>query len=171
MVNWACEILEKNCFLLDIESTGLANYDELIDISIIDVQTQEVVFDSLFKPTTLINPHAQRVHGITYEMLRKAPFLEDYESQINSILENKTILTYNASFDSRIFKQSYDKYSMKNPRCFWDCLMVKCTQYFGKQLKLDKVCEILNVEKGTHRARTDALAAVKVIHALAKHEY
>lgn len=165
--DWAKQVIQRKALVLDIESTGGSFSDEVIDLAVIDLESLSVLYSSLLKPTAPINYHAQRVHGITHEVLRYAPYLEDEFLLINSILEDKLVITYNVSFDSRIFNQSYDKYLLKTPRVEWECLMDVCTKHFGKQLKLDYVCNILNLKKGNHRAEPDALAASHVIHSLA----
>ncbi len=168
MVQWARDIIESKSLLIDTETTGGSFEDEVIDIAIIDISSLEVVYESLFKPTRYINFHAEQVHGINNQMLRNASFFEDAAENISKIINEQRILAYNAAFDKRLIEQTYNKYSLEIPDCTWECLMVQCTKLFGKQLKLSKICEILNIEKGTHRARTDALAAAKVIHRIAE---
>lgn len=167
--SWALQKLEERCLVLDIESTGGSGQDEIIDIAIIDSVSLDTLYSSLIKPTTLLNYHAQKVHGIDYMMLRKAPYLEDEFSKINLILENKTVVTYNVAFDKRMFHQSYDKYMLDIPNnVSWECLMQKSTKFVGRQVKLDLMCAKFNIEKGTHRAESDALAAAKVLQSLTK---
>ncbi|HNC56677.1 MAG TPA: 3'-5' exonuclease [Leptospiraceae bacterium] len=167
--DWARNTIEENALVLDIESTGGSFSDEMIDLGIVDISTMEVIYSSLLKPTALLNVHAQKVHGITYEMLRRAPFLEDEAIKINSILQNRKIITYNVNFDKRLFYQSYNRYRLDFPEnTVWECLMEKCTKYFNSQLKLDVVCDNLNLKKGNHRAAPDALAAARVLKELAK---
>lgn len=171
-MDWAKNLLNReDVIVLDIESTGGSFHDEMIDLSIIELHTQNTLYNSLFKPTAPLNYYAQQVHGITHETLRFAPYLEDEYTIINEIMQNKTIITYNVAFDKRLFIQSYEKYSLKIPdNINWDCLMKVCTKLYKKQVKLDNVCEMFSVEKGTHRALPDAKAACQVIHAMAKYD-
>lgn len=166
--NWANGVLSGNALLLDIESTGGSARDEMIDLCIVDISSLNILYNSLLKPTTLINPHAQKIHRITYEMLRRAPFLDYEYVKIDEIVANKKIITYNSAFDERMFRQSYEKYHLEHPYCEWECLMQKCTQLFRKQVKLDVVCDNFDIPRGTHRAASDALAAAKIIHQLAE---
>lgn len=170
-VEWARKIIAEKALLIDTETTGGSFEDEIIDLAIIQLPELEVLYSGLIKPTRHINYYAQQVHGITYEMLQHAPYLESEADKINQIVKNQNIVAYNVSFDKRLFHQSYNKYSIEIPDCTWECLMVQCTKLFGKQLKLSKICEILNIEKGTHRAKTDALAAAKVIHKIAENKH
>lgn len=165
--NWAIDILSGETLLMDVESTGGSPRDEMIDLCIVDISSLGILYNSLLKPTALMNPHAQRVHNISYQMLRKAPYLEDEYVKIDKIVKNKRIITYNVAFDRKMFRQSYDKYYLDHPPCDWDCLMLKCTKLFRKQIKLDLVCDNFNIQRGTHRAASDALAAAEVIHRIA----
>lgn len=164
---WALEKIASNALVLDIESTGGSFQDEMIDLAIVDLKNMSVLYDSLFKPTAQINYYAQQVHGIDHHLLRNAPYLENEFSKINSIIQDKQIITYNVAFDKRTFYQSYTKYDLEVVDSTWECLMLKCNKHFKIQQKLGAVCEKFNLEKGTHRALSDALAAARVVHALA----
>ena len=163
---WAQEKIAEQALVIDIESTGGAFSDEMIELAIIDLSNLEVLYSSLLKPTTTLNYHAQKVHGISHYDLRKSPYLEDQVEVINSIMESKTVISYNSAFDSRMLEQSYQKYLLETPKITWQCLMQRCNVVFGSR-KLSDLCTQFNIEKGTHRAKSDALAAARLMHYLA----
>jgi len=164
---WAKAMIEQEALVLDIESTGGSFQDEMIELSVVDLKSMNILYESLFKPTRILNYYAQKVHNITDLMLKNAPYLETEYNKINSILNNRTCISYNISFDKRVFHQSYDKYELDLPNLDWQCLMKKCQAKFGKQLKLSDVCAIFEINSGTHRASSDALAAANVIQVFA----
>lgn len=88
---------------IDIETTGLDCYqDEIIQISILDVDTGEVLLDSYVRPYFTEDwPEAQRVNHITKEMVCNAPYFYELLPQLNQVLAQvKTIVGYNfAGFD------------------------------------------------------------------------
>lgn len=154
--------------MVDIESTGGAFYDEMIDIAVADIAERKIIYNKLIKPTTLINPHAFQVHRISYEMLRDAPYLAAEYSNLNKKLENKPIVTYNVAFDKRLLIQSYEKYELPLPENIqWECMMLACRSHFGKNIGLNSVADTLDIPRGTHRAKTDVITATKIIHKLA----
>ena len=89
---------------IDIETTGLDCYqDEIIQISILDVDTGEVLLDSYVRPYFTEDwPEARRVNHITKEMVCNAPYFYELLPQLNQVLAQvKTIVGYNfAGFDS-----------------------------------------------------------------------
>ena len=89
---------------IDIETTGLDfNQDEILQVSILDVGTGEVLLDSYVKPYFTEDwPEARRVNHITKEMVCNAPYFYELLPQLNQVLAQvKTIVGYNfAGFDS-----------------------------------------------------------------------
>lgn len=87
--------------VLDTETTGLNQYrnDEAVEISVVD-QDENIVFDSLIKPKNIIEwSGAQRIHGISPEMVADAPLFEDVWMKLGSLLAGQTIFIYNAPYD------------------------------------------------------------------------
>ena len=102
--------------ILDTETTGTGTNDQLIEIAIIDVETVETLFHSLFQPLVPISPGAQNVHGISEIDLRTAPSWPDHHDKIVSILTAADrVLIYNADFDVRIIKQTASAFSLPAP--------------------------------------------------------
>lgn len=170
---WAEEVINSGKHLLvDIESTGGAFFDEAIEIAIADIANRKIVYNSLLKPTTHINPHAQRVHGIDYRMLANAPYLDQEYVKINRIIQDKVLVSYNIAFDSRILLQSYGKYDLSLPEGLsWECMMLACNKFLGKQFSLKALCDMVGIVPGNHRAKSDVIAATNVIYKFAGRDY
>lgn len=87
--------------VIDTETTGLnAELDELLQVSIIDYSGY-TLFDSYFKPTSLSSwKEAERVNGITPEIVKDAPSISEKIAQINEIIcKADKIIGYNTNFD------------------------------------------------------------------------
>jgi DNA polymerase-3 subunit epsilon len=72
--------LSDNDFLvLDTETTGLENDDQVVEVSIIDSQ-DNTLMNVRCRPTTSINAFALNVHGLSEEVLKNEPqFVEYYD--------------------------------------------------------------------------------------------
>ena len=83
---------------IDIETTGLDfNQDEILQVSILDIDTGEVLLDSYVKPYFTEDwPEARRVNHITKEMVCNAPYIYELLPRLNQVLAQvKTIVGYN----------------------------------------------------------------------------
>ena len=89
---------------IDIETTGLDfNQDEILQVSILDIDTGEVLLDSYVKPYFTEDwPEARRVNHITKEMVCNAPYIYELLPRLNQVLAQvKTIVGYNfTGFDN-----------------------------------------------------------------------
>lgn len=86
--------------VIDTETTGLnPKKDELLQVSIIDIDGN-VLFNSYFKPKATSWTSAERVNGISPEMVENAPKISEKIKEINEIVYNsETIIGYNTDFD------------------------------------------------------------------------
>lgn len=93
---------EINIIYFDTETTGLNENgdDEILSISIID-NDDNVILDTLVKPTHHTSwEGAQRVHGISPEMVADAPTLEQLMPVINkAFAECDMYCAYNTDYD------------------------------------------------------------------------
>lgn len=91
--------------ILDTETTGLGPNDEIIEIAIIDLDGN-VLIDTRVDTDVPINYGAYEVHGITKEDLKGKPKFKDINEKVSQILEDKTALIFNDSFDIEKLKTS-----------------------------------------------------------------
>jgi len=86
---------------LDTETTGLSQYDEIVEISILD-NDGDVLLDTLVRPKNHSNwLDAQVIHGITPEAVEEAPTLDDLHKSIVEIVSGRDVVIYNADYDSQ----------------------------------------------------------------------
>lgn len=177
---WAKAYLSNREFVvLDSETTGLGSEDEVIELALVH-SSGAVLFSSLIQPQ---NPHrpdlATHIHGITSEMLSTAPRFLDVWPTIQAILRRyRRVLVYNAAFDHRLLDATASRYGLRAPGGQWECLMEQYAVYHGAWSSyhrsstwqsLATACSCLGVDVpgASHRALTDALAALDVLRALA----
>jgi DNA polymerase-3 subunit epsilon len=109
---WAKALFSlPNFYVLDTETTGLGKGDEIVQLGIID-KHGEVVMDTLVKPTQRLSREVSMVHGITNEMVKDAPTLDDIYVSLSSKLAGSHVVAYNMDFDWRMLSQSLGLYKL-----------------------------------------------------------
>jgi DNA polymerase-3 subunit epsilon len=116
-------LLEReDVLILDTETTGLSQA-EVIEVSVIDTRG-EVLLDTLVRPRARrMNPYAQRVHGITLEMLEAQPSWPDVLPEFTRLTGRATVLAWNASFDARVLEGTSAAWGLSHPRVLFVCAM------------------------------------------------
>lgn len=87
---------------LDTETTGLSvSDDEILQLSIVDADTKQVLIDEYFKPRIKTEwEDATTVNHITPEMVKDCKPIREYYPYIQSIFDNaEEIIGYNTHFD------------------------------------------------------------------------
>lgn len=86
--------------VIDTETTGLSPAcDEILQVSIID-GTGNVLYDNYIKPVAEMWDEAERVNGITYDMVANAPSAESEMPKIAAFIKAaRVIVGYNTKFD------------------------------------------------------------------------
>jgi DNA polymerase III subunit epsilon len=107
----AREVISKQPIYLDTETTGLNENDEIIEIAIID-HNGSLKLNSLIRPTIQIPMSSTNINGISDPMVRQAPFWNSIWPQVNELLKNHIICTYNSEFDRRMMMQSQRKFKL-----------------------------------------------------------
>lgn len=173
----ARQVIEQNPVYLDTETTGLEKTDEIVEISIVD-ESGNILLDSLVKPSQSIPASATRIHGITNDMVQKAPAWPILWQQVRPLVIGKRIVAYNSDFDSRLIKQSFDRYRlpMKDYLAFFD--LMKLYSIFrgdwdpGRQqyryYSLEQAGKSANISlPNAHRSTADTLLTRELLHFIA----
>lgn len=170
--------LTLNPVYLDVETTGMEDRDEVIEIAIVDNDGSTLI-DSFVKPVGDISPSAYAVHGISEDMIRGAPIWAEIWPQIEESLLGRVVGIYNADFDIRMLEQSHLKGQMawQPPYVAYFCIMKLYAQFHGewnpstrsyRWQKLDAARRQCNIDlPNTHRAKDDTLLARALIHYMA----
>ena len=161
VVRWAREELAKDDWvILDTETTGL-DRAEIVEIAIVNY-LGETLLNTLIKPTISIPADAAAIHGITDEMVAKAPTFPEIYPQIVAALEGKRAFIYNAAFDIKILNycRNLHKLASFNLSKRYECIMEWHAQWVGdwseyhESYKWHPLC-------GGHRALDDCLAVLE----------
>lgn len=95
-------LFPDNYVMIDTETTGLdPRYDEIIELSALKIKNNEVVdtYTTLVKPSEPISSFISELTGITNEMVKDAPILEETISSFISFVGEDKVMGYNAHFD------------------------------------------------------------------------
>lgn len=101
MATW----LKSDFRIIDTETTGLADNDEIIEISIINMRG-DVLLDTLVKPTRPIPAAATAINNITNEMVADAPSWQEVFPAVVAAIGGHKWLAWNSKFDARLITQT-----------------------------------------------------------------
>lgn len=165
IIELAQRFVTENALIVDTETTGLSNEDEIVEIAIIDA-AGTFEFSSLIKPSRPIPQEATRIHGITNEMVKVALSPPRAWPIIRHMIVGRPLLAYNAPFDCQMMEQTFGLHDYAT----WDCLMDAWMAFndLERWQRLENVCSAIGVEPGGHRALGDAKAAREVLRWLAR---
>jgi DNA polymerase III subunit epsilon len=110
----AKKLVSKNTLILDTETTGLGEKDEIVEVSIINIHGM-VLINSLIKPTILMPPSATAIHGISNFELSDAPYITAFFDKLINLFKKNYLSIYNAPFDLRLLNQSLKAHGEKLP--------------------------------------------------------
>jgi len=176
VIRLAKQLVNGNALILDTETTGLGEKDEIVELSIIDIQGN-VFIDTLIKPTILIPPSASAIHKIKNTDISSAPYITDFIAELTQLFQNNTVAIYNAEFDLRMLRQSLHAHGLRLPHTLRDnvcCAMELYSIFNGeydkskmgyKWIGLGSAAARLGiiVPSNFHRAKIDAELTREVI--------
>lgn len=108
--------------IFDVETTGLfpRRGDRVIEIGAVLIVKGEICeeFHSLINVPKRITKGAQRLHGITNEMLEGQPGPEQVFPEFRKFIEDATLVAHNARFDMAFLRSEFHRLGvgLSNPR-------------------------------------------------------
>lgn len=176
-IQWAQNLLARNFYVLDTETTGLGERDEIIQIGIVDAGGNAVL-DQLIRPSIPIPPGAARVHGITDDDVINSPIFSSLYIKLSSLLAGETVIAYNMDFDWRMLQQTVARYRLPDIRIGKrDCAMKQYAKFKGKRSgqgrgyvwhKLTSALAQESIAVGdAHNALGDALMTLELVRKMA----
>lgn len=175
VIKLARQLIEDRALILDTETTGLGDEDEIVEIAVIDA-AGTLEFSALVKPSKSIPAETTRVHGITDEIVASARPWREVWSVVHSLVGSYSlpapVLAYNSDFDRRLIGQTCRISRLDDRLSSWYCLMNMWMEFHAlrRWSRLENVCRQIGVEVGGHRALGDARAAREVLRWLAGQE-
>lgn len=160
-IAYAREFLISNAIIIDTETTGLLDYEnvEVIELAIINMQG-EIIYNSRFRPRYKIPKITTDIHGITDEDVVDSPTFKDEYPKILEAMNSKITIAYNAKFDAGVIEKTCKLYELEAPECHWECAMLLYQLFLGagKWTKL---------KNATHNALNDCNAVLDLIKHMA----
>ncbi|ALC85996.1 DNA polymerase III [Bacillus sp. FJAT-22090] len=98
--------------VFDVETTGLsANYDKIIELAAVKMKNGEIIdkFERFVNPHHPLSATTIELTGITDDMVRNAPEIEDVIRDFYEFIGNGIIVAHNASFDMGFLYEGYRK--------------------------------------------------------------
>lgn len=156
----------KNIFVaIDVETTGLSAFaNELIEVSAIKYDGNKKIdtFSTLIRPKVQIPYYITKITGITNDMVKNAPEVEEVMPESIRFVGESPIVAHNANFDYK-FIQNYSNNSFSKNQ-------VIDTVPIGRKLypelpnhKLGTIARHIGItEEGFHRAEFDCECCAKI---------
>ncbi len=171
-INWARELLSGDFVILDSETTGLTDEDEIVQIAVID-PAGKALLNTYVKPLRagrLLEKRggvsASDINGITPDMLTNAPIWPDVYAQLATILTGKRVVIYNAAFDEGMIQANCRRHGIVPAAFETECAMLEYARWYGHWSSYfeDYRWQPLN---GGHDTLSDCLACLELIKRMA----
>ena len=154
----------RSYIALDLETTGLSpKEDRIIEIAAVKVENGVIRdrYVTLVNPGRLLEARITELTGITDEMIREAPVMEEILEEVLEFCGGLPLLGHNITFDYSFLKQA----AINQKRSFEaeavDTLKL-CRRYMPEEEKknLGAACAFYGIDlSGAHRALADAMGA------------
>jgi len=154
--------------VIDLETTGLdAKLDDIIEIAAVRYKDKKII-DSY---TTLVNPlkpipeHITKINGITNEMVKNAPTIEEALPKLIDFISDSIIVAHNASFDLKFLKSHAARMGIEISNPYTDTLTLSRKVFPElENHKLTTVANHIGFYADTfHRAYNDAMACGQIL--------
>ena len=154
---------------IDVETTGLSNQDEIVELAIslfqFDAETGQILkikdrYSGLREPSIKIPPQVIDIHGITNQDVKNKKLNQGKIAEM--IDEAQALIAHNAQFDKRFVKELFPQVEDK----LWLCSM-RGINWKGKGFEskgLEYLIKQHNISKlQTHRAQDDVDVAIELL--------
>lgn len=108
---------------IDFEVANTRSRSSICSVGLTQVQNGEIVreYYTLINPHDEFDPYCVAVHGITEDMVAKAPNFADAWTEMAGWIKGQTLVAHNASFDISVLKSSLEAYGLDYPECTYVC--------------------------------------------------
>lgn len=161
-----CEFIE-DYVVLDLETTGFdPAFDEIIEIAAIKYSNSEKIseFRTLVKPKNKIDDYIIKFTGITNELVKDAPKIEEVLPKLNNFIGDSVIVAHNANFDIN-FLYDYNMLCFNHPftNNFIDTMRISRRLFRNIRHRLMDLATEFEISIDTqHRAMADCEVTHKV---------
>jgi DNA polymerase-3 subunit epsilon len=160
--------------VVDTETTGLDpdRGDEVIAIGAVRIVNGRILrqesFDSFVRPKRTISEAARAIHGISVDMLRAEPPIEEVLPRLRKFVEDTVIVGHNVAFDMRFFAAAQKASGVVFSNTVLDTLLLDYVLSPNQEDKsLEAIAGRLGLRvTGRHTALGDALSTAEIFLAL-----
>ena len=153
--------------VVDLETTGLSNQDRIVEIGVVLLCPDfsvERTWETLIQPERDI-PNSY-IHKITATDVVDAPLFCDVAPYLGSLLNGRTLVAHNASFEHRFLTNEFARAGAEDGLCEWLDTMRLTKQYMGVS-KLSEALDIARIRnRFAHSALADAEATAELLRYL-----
>lgn len=152
---------------LDLETTGLSPLvDKIIEISAVKLTPGGIdYFDQLIDPVCDIPQKTIDIHGITNDMVKGSPKIEDVLPDFFKFTAGLPLVAHNAQFDLGflVFNLHKQDLGVENHEVYCSCKYARSSLKNRESYKLSALASELGVNlENAHRALDDAIAGLEV---------
>ncbi len=153
--------------VLDIESTGLSrDKHKITELAAVKVKDGEIVdeFQTLVNPEQHIPSFITSLTGISNEMVKDAPKINEALPKFLDFLGDNVIIGHNVTFDYKFIEHNAQLLDLpfKNPKLCTRKLANRIYRHLPSK-SLGYLCEYLDIKNlQAHRALTDVLATTEL---------
>jgi DNA polymerase III epsilon subunit family exonuclease len=151
----------NNFVVIDIETTGLADYSKIIELAAVKYENFKPVdsFKSFINPCIRIPKEITKLTGITDSDVKNAPLFEDVSNKYSDFISNSVVVGHYLNFDLNFLA----KRGLHLACCrtgVYDTYRIARQNITGPENnKLDTLCQYFNISRDIkHRAEADCLA-------------
>ncbi|GAC41688.1 exonuclease domain-containing protein [Paenibacillus popilliae] len=160
--------------ILDLETTGLdPRFEEILELSAIKVRNNEVIdiFQSLVKPEHRIGDFITNLTGITNEMVKDAPKIENALPNFLRFIGDDVVVIHNAHFDVNfIYDFSLTITGTPFSNNFVDTLRLSRKLFPElKNHRLKTLADYFELTLPNHRSLDDCKAAIELYQFISNH--
>ncbi len=131
-VRWAQDLAARQDWVVvDTETTGTRHLDEVVQVAVLD-SGGETLLSTLLRPAQSIPVEVVRIHGITDARVASAPAFAEVRHELQALVAGKTVIAYNAEFDSRLLTQTAFRHRVPVLNARWECAMKRYSAFVGR---------------------------------------
>ncbi len=156
--------MDKTYAFLDLETTGLdPGSDDIIEIGVVTANAQTIIdrYRTFVKPARKLPRKIVKLTGITDNMLKRAPQIEDVKAKLLTFIGELPVVGHNISFDLGFLNNKLGVALKNQPLDTMDFVQVvfpKAASY-----RLEYIKGVLGINEGnSHRALDDAETACRI---------
>ena len=162
-----------NEVFLDTETTGLSIKDDHRIVELACIETKNLIptkniFYCLINPERDVSDDAFKIHGYSYDKLKKEKKFSEIADKFIQFISNKKIIIHNAPFDLGFLNHELKKVNinvLKEENNVIDTLALARSKFPGSSNSLDSLCKRFNIdlsERTKHNALIDCELLRKV---------